>query len=236
MVPAAGLLIIYLLSFVSLAITVARLVAITQFSIDDDPFAYMETQIDDIIWIIAEMMTVIICANLPTMPALVCRIRSLVRRGGSSSPTFPHGDGSSRDTAQSPRSAFSKWTCLHMFSDSFPSFSLSVNSNSSHFHSGPASKTKLDEEKEGIARSNMLGNKDNDIEMNNNPRYLCGGFPKRPQHRTHLASWNTGAAKVERETIPMSLPTRCGLGPWVIQRTIEERYGKDEVTAEGSLA
>ena len=231
MMPAVGLLIIYLLSFTSLAATVARVVAVTQFSIDFNPFAYMETTIDDINWIIIEMMIVIICANLPTMPAVVGRARSLVQPYLFSSPSH---SGSGSSTFRSPQSPFSKWSCLHRVSDSFPSFPsfhLSANDKSGHYQGDPTSKVKLNEEK-GVITKNNVSSARNNMKTKNNPQSLGGGFNSRIQPESFLVSDDDKVDTVATDTVSNSnLKGRSGNMSHGQNKDI---YRTDEVAVESN--
>ena len=82
LIRLVGLLIIYLLSFLSLGATLAQLVNIVQ-NVElgnvYDPVEAMSHRIKYIYWAIVEVTTLIICANLPTMPVLVHNFKPLLR-------------------------------------------------------------------------------------------------------------------------------------------------------------
>ena len=88
--PVAGLLVIYLISFLSVGVTIARLVRVAQFVLTDSIFALMERRIDLTYFAIIEIMTIIMCANLPAMPALV-RHMGRSRAGYSQRSSLWHG-------------------------------------------------------------------------------------------------------------------------------------------------
>lgn len=86
---AVGLVTIYLLSFLSLAATVGRLVSLRIFfgkASEFDASGLMQERIKYALWITIEIMTVVICANLPTMPALLWVLKRTVVKPFSSKP------------------------------------------------------------------------------------------------------------------------------------------------------
>ena len=70
-----GLIVVYLLSFSSLAATTTRLVYVSQFQPGPSNIELMKRRLDYALWAVIELMTVIMSANLPAMAALI-------RRGG----------------------------------------------------------------------------------------------------------------------------------------------------------
>lgn len=86
---AVGLVTIYLLSFFSLAATIARLVSVIKISesVTRNATVLMQQRIIYSLWVTVEIMTVVICANLPTMPALLWVMKRVITKMFSSKPS-----------------------------------------------------------------------------------------------------------------------------------------------------
>ena len=68
---SAGLVIIYLLSFFNLAVTIVRLDVVIRFAKLTNIFEAAAKRIEYAYWGVIEVMTVIMCANLPAMSAFL---------------------------------------------------------------------------------------------------------------------------------------------------------------------
>ena len=66
---------VYILSFISMIATIIRLVMATQHSIDDEPKESIQNRLNYIYWTVVEVMSAILCANLPAMRALIRQVK-----------------------------------------------------------------------------------------------------------------------------------------------------------------
>ena len=96
---SAGLVIIYLLSFFNLAVTIVRLDAVIEFANIANLFEAAAERVQYAYWGVIEVMTAIMCANLPAMSAFLRFVghdqksspsASTSHQFLSSSPSFPN--------------------------------------------------------------------------------------------------------------------------------------------------
>lgn len=99
-----GIVFIYLLSFVSVTATIVRLVSVLRFHSKITQRDLVSQRIDYSYWAILEIMTAIMCANLPALSALYRRTI------GKDSSTFD-ASGSHANTGQAfaSKRSFSRW-------------------------------------------------------------------------------------------------------------------------------
>lgn len=69
----------------------------------------MKGRIDTIYWTTIEMMTVIICANLPAMPALIRYVSGNSAEASPSPTYYSHDDTENVDPSQSSKSKMQSW-------------------------------------------------------------------------------------------------------------------------------
>ena len=138
---------VYLLSFLSLGSTIARLVKVTQYTDRGNPLKAMKTRFDILYWTIIEIMTVIVCANLPAMPALLRYF------GSSSSPA----SAADVDFTRKPG----------MLQHWFDALTLTFTTSSNN-PTRPSSR--LDRNVAEVAQLN-LAEKDNDSDRSKSSRY-----------------------------------------------------------------
>lgn len=162
----AGLLIIYLLSFLSLGATLARLaILIKNAQIDgkNELLEIMARRIKYTYWAVIEVTTVIICANLPTMPVLVHNIEPVLRIIHSS-PFSSHDRKQSGNTTSisSPVSS-KKW--YHGVIPSYVHRTLSLSKKSGYMDDTSKLRSDLTPTKEGHSAINIASDKGASIEM-----------------------------------------------------------------------
>ena len=113
---------IYALSFLSLAATIARLIKVAQFAEAVDVEGMLSKRMDYTYWAVVEVMTAIVCANLPAMPFFV-------RRLSLSSLRFPRLASGSNGYCDNGEHASNYRSCLCMWMNKFLSW-LQINSDS----------------------------------------------------------------------------------------------------------
>ena len=101
-------MVIYALSFLSLAATITRLVKVAQFVQSTDVVDQMVRRLDYTYWAIIEIMTAIMCANLPAMPSLVRHVSRGPFKAFRVLPGSREHSGRSEDTKH-PRFSLRKW-------------------------------------------------------------------------------------------------------------------------------
>lgn len=153
-----ALVIIYLLSFLSLAATIVRLVKVVQYAQRDDQWDAIVLRFDYTYFAVIEIMTAILCANLPTMSSLLRHISS------SKATQSNHGYGSSGVDGMDLRKANSGTSFVHRwFKSSIRSINLVTSRDTEKQAStnisreGPFSRTNLTEEKKSTSSASVVG-------------------------------------------------------------------------------
>ena len=118
----------------SLGATVARLILLRRYASNDgnDPVVVIEERITYSYWIIIEMMTVIICANLPTMPALVHATKRTVSEKMTLPSQYYNSTSSSALPSSPPRFHHLHPYALPLYGGNTSSHAFSTNTKSSH--------------------------------------------------------------------------------------------------------
>ena len=159
-------MVIYLLSFLSLGSTIARLVKVSVYSDIGNPLKTMRGRIDTIYWTIIEMMTVVICANLPAMPALLRYIKgsSTAAESPSSTLSSPHDDSMTRDSYSIAHSKMRSW--YDSLTGSVHRHSVRVTSRKNHsndsstFHSASMEEKGIGSRGQGSVDASEAGKSD----------------------------------------------------------------------------
>ena len=125
--------------------TVARLVKVSVYSDKGSPFSTMKGRIDTIYWTIIEMMTVIVCANLPAMPALLRYVSGNSAEVSPSSTYYSHDDNENADSSQASRSKLQSW--YKGLTKSVHRHSLRIASKKSRSNESSILRTSMGDEK-----------------------------------------------------------------------------------------
>lgn len=156
-------MIIYFLSFLSLAATIVRLVKVVQYAQRVDQWDAIVLRFDYTYFAVIEIMTAILCANLPTMSSLLRHISS------SKATRSNHGYGSNGVGGTDLRKANSGTSFVHRwFKSSIRSINLVTSRDTEKQASnnisreGPFSRTDLTEEKKSTSSASAIGYGDGD--------------------------------------------------------------------------
>lgn len=166
LIEVVGLIIIYLLSFLSLGATIARLVIIvrSQQLIDrENLLQLMAQRINFAYWAIIEVTTIIICANLPTMPVLARSIRPLLRTVRLSSLSSHDRKHSGETTSTNPPVSSQKW--YHNVVTSYLRRASSFSKKSGYSDDTSNMRSDMIPSKEGHSAINIISDKGASIEM-----------------------------------------------------------------------
>ena len=105
----------------------------------------MEGRIDTIYWTTIEIMTVIICANIPAMPALIRYLSGNSAEVSPSSTYYSHDDSEIVDPSGSSQSKIQSW--YKSLSESVHRHSLRITSRKSRSNESSMLRTSIMDEK-----------------------------------------------------------------------------------------
>ena len=135
----------------SLGSTIARLVKVAVYTDKGNPITTMRGRIDTIYWTIIEMMTVIICANLPAMPALFRYVNGSSAEASPSSTQFSRDESGTKDSLKNAHTKSRSW--YSSLTNSVHRHSLHLISRKGRSNDGTMFHSATLEEKEIGSRS-----------------------------------------------------------------------------------